>query len=249
MVAVWRHRLVALRGGLIGAGVGVLPGLGGAAADWLSYGATIAANPDQQFGKGNIIGVIGCEGANNAHKATSMIPTVLFGIPGAPFAAVFIALLSYLGFELGTVELAGDRTFFSALSLGFLLATLLVAAVCLVAGPLIARVTRIPYRYYFPVVLLLIVWACVQYTGRWEDYAILALCSALGLFCKRFRLSRPALLLGFILSNRIEAYTIQLTSIYDLAALLQRPLFLALCATIVGILLWGTMRKTSFNYE
>ena len=89
-----------MRGGFIGAFVGVLPGLGGAIGDWMAYGAAVAANPKEEFGNGNIKGVIGPEGSNNAQKATSMIPTVLFGIPGASFAAVIMALFMYLDFEL-----------------------------------------------------------------------------------------------------------------------------------------------------
>ena len=81
ILAVWEHRWLALRGGAIGAFIGILPGLGGAMADWMAYGQAVATtkNPDVPFGKGNIRGVIGPEGANNAQKATSMIPTVLFG--------------------------------------------------------------------------------------------------------------------------------------------------------------------------
>ncbi len=99
----------------------------------MSYGATIAAHPDEEFGNGNIRGVIGPEGSNNAQKATSMIPTVLFGIPGASFAAVLMALFVYLGFDLGTPELGADTKFFSALTYGFMWGTVVVAAVCIAA--------------------------------------------------------------------------------------------------------------------
>ena len=97
---VWRNRWLALRGGFIGAFIGVLPGLGGAMADWMAYGQAVASNPNEKFGNGNIKGVIGPEGANNAQKATSMITTVIFGIPGASFAAVLMALFMSLNFEL-----------------------------------------------------------------------------------------------------------------------------------------------------
>ena len=70
---------------MIGSFIGLLPGLGGAMADWLAYGATVASNPKEKFGNGNVRGVVGAEGANNAQKAASFIPTVLFGIPGASF--------------------------------------------------------------------------------------------------------------------------------------------------------------------
>ena len=46
----------------------------------MAYGSTVASHPNEEFGKGNIRGVIGLKGANNAQKATSMIPTVLFSI-------------------------------------------------------------------------------------------------------------------------------------------------------------------------
>ena len=106
IVAVWNNKWDAIRGGIIGAFIGLLPGLGGAVADWMAYSSTVASHPKDTFGNGNIKGVIGPEGANNAQKATSMIPTVLFGIPGASFAAIVIGLFAYLDFELGTLELA-----------------------------------------------------------------------------------------------------------------------------------------------
>ena len=47
--------------------------------------------------------------------------TVLFGIPGASFAAIVIGLFVYLDFELG-IELTNDAKFDSMLY-GFMLAT------------------------------------------------------------------------------------------------------------------------------
>jgi TctA family transporter len=248
--SVWQNRWLALRGGAIGAFIGILPGLGGAMADWLAYGSAVAATKDPcpKFGKGNIRGVIGPEGANNAQKATSMIPTVLFGIPGAPFAAILMALFMYLNFELGTVELATDEKFFASMLYGFMFATVLVGVVCLLTTRYIAKIAQVPYRYYFPFLLTFIVIACVQYTGGWEDYAILVLCSVLGIFAKKFRFSRPALLLGFILTERIEALTIQLTTIYNIERLIDRPIFLTLLVLILITALWGITRRSKLEF-
>jgi TctA family transporter len=247
---VWKNRWLALRGGVIGAFIGVLPGLGGAMADWMSYGSAVATtkNPVPAFGKGNIRGVIGPEGSNNSHKATSMIPTVLFGIPGAPFAAIVMALFMYLNFELGTVNLASDTRFFNSMIYGFMLATILVYVICLFATPYIAKIAQVPYKYYFPPLLAFIVLACVQYTGGWEDYAILAICSIVGLLAKHYKFSRPALLFGFILSERIEALTLQLTTIYSIDSLLNRPMFLMLLIFIAIIVVWGIFRRGKIEF-
>lgn len=248
--AVWQNKWLALRGGAIGAFIGILPGLGGAMADWIAYGQAVATtkNPDVPFGKGNIRGVIGPEGANNAQKATSMIPTVLFGIPGAPFAAILIGLFMYLDFELGTVDLANDPKFFDSMLYGFMLATVLVGALCLLTTPIIARIAQIPYKYYFPLLLGFITLACVQYTGGWEDYAILAVCSVIGVLAKNYKFSRPALLFGFILSDRIEQLTLQLSSLYSLDRLIDRPIFIGLILLICVVLIWGLTQRNKLEY-
>lgn len=248
ITAVWQHKWDALRGGLIGAFIGLLPGLGGAMSDWLSYGATVAAHPKEQFGNGNIKGVIGPEGSNNAQKATSMIPTVLFGIPGASFAAVIIALFMYLGFELGTPDLANDHKFFSSLTFGFMWATIIVGIVCLIFTPQIAKIARVPYKYYIPILIFFIVWACVQYTGGWEDYAILIFCTIIGVFAKKFKFSRPALLLGFILSERIESLSLQMFTLYRIEDLLTRPIFLFLILLVFIIGIFGILKRKELTY-
>ena len=246
--AVWTNKWDALRGGFIGAFIGLLPGLGGAMADWMSYGSTVAAHPNDKFGDGNIKGVIGPEGANNAQKATSMIPTVLFGIPGAPFAAVIMALFMYLGFELGTPDLAYDTKFFDSLTFGFMWATVLVGVFCLLFTRYISAITRVPYRYYFPLLLVFITWACVQYTGGWEDYFILAVCSALGILCKTYKFSRPGMVIGFILAERVEALTLQMTKLYSIDTLITRPIFVILVIVTLGVFAWGITSKRRLDY-
>jgi TctA family transporter len=246
--AVWANKWDALRGGFIGAFIGLLPGLGGAMADWMAYGSTVATHSNEKFGDGNIKGVIGPEGANNAQKATSMIPTVLFGIPGAPFAAVIMALFMYLGFELGTPDLAYDERFFDSLTFGFMWATVLVGVLCLIFTRYISAITRVPYRYYFPLLLVFITWACVQYTGGWEDYAILAVCSMLGILCKRYKFSRPGLVIGFILAERVEALTLQMTTLYSIDTLITRPIFVILVLVTTGVFAWGITSKRRLDY-
>ncbi len=244
----WQNRWLALRGGFIGAFIGLLPGLGGAMADWMAYGSAVATNPNEKFGNGNIKGVIGPEGANNAQKATSMIPTVLFGIPGAPFAAVLMALFMYLNFELGTPDIAADTEFFTSMTIGFLAATVIVAILCLVFIKPIASITRVPYKYYFPVLLLIITWASMQYTGGWEDLVMLIAFSALGILCKSYKFSRPALLLAFILASKVESFTLQLHSIYSVEELIQRPIFLVVCLAILGIFAYSFKKKGNIDY-
>ena len=248
MRAFWKNRWLGLRGGFIGAFIGLLPGLGGAMADWMAYGSAVASNPKERFGNGNIKGVIGPEGANNAQKATSMIPTVLFGIPGAPFAAVLMSLFMYLNFELGTPDLAYDTEFFTSMTFGFLSATVIVAILCIFLIKPISYITSVPYKYYFPILLAVITWSSMQYTGGWEDFAMLVIFSCIGFVCRHYKFSRPALLIGFILSEKIEKLSIQMSSLYDIESLITRPIFMILVVFIIGIFAYSFMKKGKIDY-
>jgi len=214
----WR---LSMRGGLIGAVIGFLPGIGGSISDWLAYGSTVATNPNEKFGNGNIKGVIGPEGSNNAQKATSMIPTVLFGIPGAPFAVIVIGLFSAIGFELtlDSDSVLQDGQFFDAMTYGFLSATLLTGLICLPLIRYISMITSVPYKYYFPIVFMLIVWA--TYTSGFATYGIenvilLFFFTALGLIMKKYKFSRPALMIGFVLGYKIELLSIQTMQLFNI---------------------------------
>lgn len=247
--AAFRHWRLSLVGGVIGSVVGVLPGIGGAMADWLAYGHAVATNPGEEFGTGNIKGLIGCEGANNAQKASSFIPTVLFGIPGAPFAAVLMSLFMYLNFEMGTLELINDHKFFHCLSYSFLLGTALTGILCLLLSRYIGAISYIPYRYYFPLLLAVVIWAAMQYTGGWEDLAILAAMSLLGIGARHFHFSRPSLLIGFILADRIEKLIWQTTAIYDVQGLSHRPIFVVLCFLIGAVLYAGFRNRNRLDFN
>ena len=237
-----------IRGGAIGSVIGLLPGLGGAMADWLAYGATVAANPKEKFGEGNVRGVVGAEGANNAQKASSFIPTVLFGIPGAPFAAILMGLFLYLGIDLGSPDTFYDDKLFDSMSFAFLVGTVITAVICYGLAYFAGWVSRIPYVYYFPFVLAVIVWATLQYTGGWEDLAVLFAFSVLGLTCKKYQISRPALLIGFLLSDRIYSLTYQLTTLHTVNDLITRPIFLVIMMCVMFLLYWGITKRSRLNY-
>jgi TctA family transporter len=281
----WR---LSTRGGLIGAVIGFLPGLGGGMSDWLAYGQTVATNPNEKipFGKGNIKGVIGPEGSNNAQKASAFIPTVLFGIPGAPFAAIVIGLFSAIGFELslGTdimnESLMNNTKFFDALSFGFLAGTLITGIICLYLMKYLTAIAYVPYKYYFPILVAFIVWAV--YTAGFgvyglENVFLLGVFTLVGLVMKKWWFSRPALMIGFILGDKIELLGMQFINMFNVGGypllkltefftgetigsgrlslalregkdVLEHPVFVVVSILILVVLVWGFKNKGKIDY-
>jgi TctA family transporter len=239
----WRYRADVARGGAIGFFTGLLPGIGGTIGDIMAYGATVARHPTEKFGVGNPRGLLGCEGANNAQKPASLIPTVLFGIPGAPFAAIMMAICMYFGLELGSPALLEDTNFITALGVAFIVGTVLCFFLCIFTTRWIVKILEIPYWIYAVVIMIIVVWSCVQYSGTWNDVYILIMCSVLGWICVRFRISRPAVLVAYILSEKLENYSQQALTLYSFSDLLQRPLFTTLLIASVLVISWSLLRR------
>lgn len=235
----WRE---VLRGGFIGFFTGLLPGIGGTIGDIMAYGATVAKYPNEKFGNGNIKGLLGCEGANNAQKASSLVPTVLFGIPGAPFAAIMMAICMYFGMELGSPQVLKDDMFFWSLGGAFVASTILAFFLAMFTTKIVVKLLEIPYWIYAVIILSIIVWSCMEYTGTINDLYILILCSILGLICKYTKISRPAVMVAFVLVEKLENYIQQTQALYTVGELATRPIFVTLIFVAIGILLYSIFR-------
>jgi TctA family transporter len=239
------------RGGVIGGFIGMLPGIGGNICDWLAYGQTVALNKNEKipFGEGNVKGVIGCEGANNSQKATAYLPTVLFGIPAAPFEAIIMSLFIMVGLELGSPQLLSDQTFFYSLASSYMWSMILTFILSIVFIRYASLITNIPFKFYFWILLALITWSCVQYTGYWEDFAILAACIAMGVLAKNFKFSRAAIIIGFVLSDRIESTFRQYSTLYQWQDIFTRPISgMLLVLSMVALVYGAYFNRSKISY-
>ena len=88
----------------------------------------------------------------------------------------------------------------------------------------------------------------MQYTGGWEDLLMLGIFSIIGFSCKYFKFSRPALLIGYILAEKVEGLTLQITGLYTLETLITRPIFMFLVVTIIGVFTYSIIRKGKVDY-
>lgn len=232
-----------IRGGFIGFITGILPGAGGTIGDMMSYSVTVAKNPKEKFGDGNPRGLAGCEGANNAQKASSLLPTILFGIPAAPFAAVMMSICVYFGMYMGSPELITDNTFIWSIGGAFIASTILTFILGIFITKYVVKILEIPYWIYGIGILSIIVWSCFQYTGTMNDIYILIICSIVGLCAKYFDLSRPAMLLSYIVAEKFENFTQQSFTLYSVSDLIQRPLVVGLVLFSFFILYWTILRR------
>ncbi len=204
------------RSSVFGSLVGAIPGLGGSVVDWMTYSFAMSASKDKsQFGKGEIKGVIAPESANNACSCGSMIPTILFGVPGSGSAAVFLGGMLLLGIQPGVsmVSTHLDLTYTIIWSLA--LANILGAALCIFLTRPISMLTYIKFSILAPVILTLILFAAYQATRSFGDFLALGGIALIGVLMKNADWPRPAFLIGFVLSAGAENYFFQSIQFYE----------------------------------
>ncbi|MEX2614922.1 MAG: tripartite tricarboxylate transporter permease [Alphaproteobacteria bacterium] len=203
-----RNIFLSIRCSVIGVIVGVIPGLGGSVVDWIAYGHTIQSSRDKsRFGQGDVRGVIGPESSNNAKEGGGLVPTLIFGIPGSGSMAVFLGGLALLGIDVGPQMITNDLdiTYTIVWSLAF--ANVLGAGLCIALSTPIARLTTIRFTLLAPFLLMMIAFAAFQSRQSLGDLVALFSVGLLGIFLRRFDWSRPAFLIGFVLSHQAENFS------------------------------------------
>ena len=209
-----------IRCSTVGVLVGALPGLGGTVVDWIAYShAKQTIKDPKTLGTGDIRGVIAPESANNAKEGGALIPTILFGIPGSGNKVLLLGGLILVGIEPGiemvTTQL--DITYLIIWSLA--VANIFGAGLCLFLARPMAQLTRVPFFILAPILVVLIFFATFNNGRDWLDFVALMLFGTVGVVFKTFGWSRPALLIGFFLSSKIELLSYQVSAAYGLSFL------------------------------
>jgi len=222
-----------LRCAAIGTIVGALPGLGGSVVDWIAYSHAIQTTKDKHlYGTGDVRGVIAPESANNAKEGGALIPTLIFGIPGSGSMAILLGGFILIGIEPGVEMMTENLHLVYLMVWSVALANVMGAGTCVILSSQIAKLTTIRYTLLAPFMFGLIFFAAFQATRDWGDLIALMILGTLGVYMKRFGWPRPALLIGFVLADKVEEGVYHTLTVYGLK-FLERPIVLVLIALIV----------------
>ena len=140
----WR---VAIRQSMFGVFMGVIPGIGSAVIDWLSYAFGMAFVQGQDRVRKGPHWTASCSPSRprTRRRGGQAIPTLAFGIPGgSSWAIVLVGLLFYgIAPGLGMLDQHLDVMVAIVVTLG--LGNLLITLLGMVATGQIAKVTLVPY--------------------------------------------------------------------------------------------------------
>jgi putative tricarboxylic transport membrane protein len=204
-ISVFKHPKTTLKSGLIGMGIGMVPGSGATTSTFVAYAEEARSSAkDGRFGQGDPRGVIAPEAANNPTVSGSLIPTLSFGIPGSGSTAVLLGGVLMHGLQPGPVLFDEQLHITYALFVSLFLGNFLILAIGLTVIPYASKITELDTNVIIPMVVVLSFAGAFTLNQNWFDVLAVLLLGVLGFYMVKYNYSVIAFVLGIVLGPIAE---------------------------------------------
>ena len=190
---------------LIGLLIGVLPAIGGSAANIMAYDqAKKFSRHPERFGTGIPEGIIASESSNNSNVAGSLVTIMAFGIPGDAVTAVMLGAMIIHGIQPGPLFISQEPRIAYGIFAAYLLAHPIAVLIIALGTRLFLRIVTVPKSALIPVVLVLCVVGAYALNNIMDNVWVLLIFGVFGYVLVKFGFPLAPLILGVILGDQIE---------------------------------------------
>jgi putative tricarboxylic transport membrane protein len=238
---VFQYWRTILRSGLVGTGVGIVPGVGEDVAAWSSYAAAKRASKEKEkFGKGSVEGLMAAETGDNACVPGAVIPVLTLAIPGSAPAAVLMAAMIIHGVKPGPLIMVENPSFVYDVVAMMLFATLGIFIYGLVLTKALVQVLRVPQHLIVPIIFVLCAVGSFAIAGRLFDIYVMLAFGLIGFALRHYGYPMAPLVLGIVLGDLLEKNLRRalILSDGDLTPFFTRPIAGTVAALIVATIAW-----------
>ncbi len=232
-----------VRSGLIGCGIGAIPGAGEDIAAWLSYSVGRSrSKQSDRFMHGSFEGLSCSETANNACIAGAMIPMLTLAIPGSSQAAMFLAAMNLHGVRPGPMLSIQDPKFMYEVGIVLMLAAFVMVLLALVLTKPMVQILKINRKILMPIIVPLTMIGAYATNGKVFDIWIALVFGVLGFVLRKCNFSMAPLVLGLILGGSADTNFRQAMTQGNFSSLLVRPAGIVLMIVVIYSLVSGIIK-------
>ena len=237
-----REWWLVVRCSFVGVWVGIVPGLGSQVVDWLAYGhaAQTCKGGRENFGKGDVRGVIAPESANDAKDGGDLVTTLLLGFPQGVVTALFIVALLAWGYLPGPEMIKKNPEVIYSIVWLQGISGIVGTLVGFVLAAQLAKLAEVRYTFMVPIMFIFILLGAFSVNRDPLDLVVVIAFGVLGYFMRRFGYPRPAMILGLVLGDLMEKYLYRSVASYGFTWL-ARPAVIVLLL-LAGLSLLLTLR-------
>lgn len=202
---VFKYWRTIIRSGVIGTGVGIIPGVGEDIGAWVSYAAARRKSKERHlFGKGSIEGLMAAETGNNAAVPGALIPVLTLAIPGSAPAAVLLAAMFIHGVRPGPMIMIESPHFVYQVVAMVFFATLAMLIFGLSMTKPLLKVLSVPRERLMPIVFVLCTIGSYAIAERLFDVGVMIAFGIGGYILREMKYPMAPLVLGIILGDILD---------------------------------------------
>ena len=202
---VFKKKWTFLRGSAIGTIIGIIPGVGGVVANFISYTVAVQlTDHPETFGRGNPEGVVASESANNAKDGGALVPTVVFGIPGSLELAILLGAFILHGLVPGPSMLREHLDLIWVLILGLAFSNVLASSLGFFLARFLVRITTVNVTYIIPTIVVLSFCGVFAMRSELWDLLVTAIFGLFGYGMRRHGFPLVPLVIGYVLGAIAE---------------------------------------------
>jgi putative tricarboxylic transport membrane protein len=233
----FKHWSLVLRCSAIGTALGLVPGVGSVVSQFICYGhAKQTSKRPQEFGLGNIEGVIAPESGNNAKEGGSLFTALAFGLPSGAPMVIILAALMVLGIKPGSEMITKHLDLFWTLVVSLIVGNVISSCICILSARALARITFVKGTILVPIVILLVILGAYGVANDIRDVVLAFVFGGVGYVMKKYDYSRVTLTIGFVLGDYVERYFLLSLATLGPGFLLVSPIALGLLMlTLLGL--------------
>ena len=245
----FKYPIVLLRGTFIGILLGIVPGVGSAISNLISYALTKRFSKDgATFGTGNPKGVIGAEAAVASGEGGSMATMLALGIPGHGAVAVLLAAFMMHNVVAGPSLIREHKDVVYAIILNNMLQAVVLLGVGVGFIYVASNVVRVRTRYIVPAVLVLATMGTFSIGGTISGPITLFVFAIVGVAMVRYKYPVAAAVVGLLLGRTLETNAILSYQISggSLSYFLHQPAAIVILAVMVlslSLSAWSKLRR------
>ena len=236
----FRHWWLVIRCSALGTFIAIIPGMGAATTQWLSYAHAVQSSPNKErFGKGAVEGVLGPGAANNSTLGGSLITTIAFGVPASVIMAILLGAFIIQGIVPGPDMLLPPPKGKLDLTFSFvwviIISNAITVAVCFLFLEPLAKVTQVRGGIIIPIILVLVYLGAFAEKNAFEDMLVVLFFGGLGWVMEKMEWPRPPVLLGLVLGPLAENRLFLSTDNYGTSWLWRPGVLTIFAITMIGI--------------
>lgn len=235
-----------LRNSPLGFIIGVLPGMGGSIATFMSYALekNLSKHPEQ-FGKGAIEGLAAPEASNNACSCGAMVPLLTLGIPGSGTTAVMLGALMMLGVRPGPTLFTDHPEIAWGVIASMLVGNIILIIINLPLAIPLVQILRVPTRIMLPIIMGLALIGTFFLNYSSFDFIIVMIAGIIGYMFSKLEIPLPPLVLALILGGSFEQNLRNSMVLSDgnISIFFQKPISVVFLVLAVGTLVYALLRR------